>query len=53
MRFLLAGAIFGAVVWLTGCAARQPFIPLGAATSPPMGAVDFCKRNPKDIRCQR
>ena len=51
---LVGGFLAGVgLLWvLASCAQQQPFMPLGAHVGPPMGAADFCKRNPQDARCQ-
>lgn len=44
--------VLAAPLALACCARKAPnHIPVGITMSPPMGAVDYCKRNPKDENC--
>lgn len=36
---------------IAGCAPLPRNIPLGKEAAPPIGAVDYCKRNPQDELC--
>lgn len=39
------------VALLAGCTPKPANMPLGKEVAPPIGAVDYCIRNPKDELC--